>query len=127
MKPPLVLADREVVDARLAAAHQARRIEFPELVAVAAEPVPCVVVPLVSETDGDTVAGKGPERLGQPVVELTLPLAGEERPDLVAAGDELAAVPPGRVLCVGESYTGRIAGVPGVFGRTDLPRRPFPP
>ena len=52
----VLLANGDVVDARLAAPHQAPPVEFPQLVAVAAEPVPRVVVPLVPESDGDAVA-----------------------------------------------------------------------
>ena len=61
--------------------------------------------------------GERPQCLHQPVVELTRPLAGEEGPDLVAAGHELAAVPPDRVLGVGQGHAVRVAGVPGVLGR----------
>src|SRR5262245_60997550 len=119
-KRPLVFADRHVVDARLAAAHQPLPVELPQLVAVAAEPRPRAVVPLVPEADGDAVAGEGPERLHQSVVEFALPLAGEERPDRVAAGHELAAVPPDRVRGVGRGDAVRVAGVPGVLGDTHL-------
>src|SRR5262245_53756883 len=89
---PVLLADRHVVDARLAAEHQPALVELPQLVAVAAEPAARSVAPLVSEPHRDPVVGERPERLDQPVVLFALPLAGEEGADLVAAGQELAAV-----------------------------------
>src|SRR5688572_3428891 len=67
--------DRQVVDAGEAPAHQAVLGELPVLVAVGAEPVPRVVVPLVLEAHGDEVAHEAPELLLQPVVELAVPLA----------------------------------------------------
>src|SRR5271157_1328127 len=66
---------RAVVDARLPPAHQPPIVELPQLVAVAAEPVARVVVPLVLELHSDPLAGECPESLDQAVVELALPLA----------------------------------------------------
>ena len=60
-------------------------VELPVLVAVGAEPVAAVVVPLVGEAHRDAVVGEGPELLDQPVVELARPLALQERDDRVAA------------------------------------------
>src|SRR5262245_65886240 len=61
------LRDRRIVDARDAHAHEALLVELPVLVAVAAEPVIAVVVPLVGEAHCDAVVAKGPELLDQPV------------------------------------------------------------
>ena len=63
------------------AAIRPSRVELPVLVAVGAEPLAGVVVPLVGEAHGDAVVGEGPELLDQPVVELALPLAGQEGDD----------------------------------------------
>src|SRR5690606_10652680 len=69
-EPALVLLDGHVVDARLAATHQARLVELPQLVPVGPEPAALGVVVLVLEPDGDAVVGEGPERLDQPIVEF---------------------------------------------------------
>src|SRR5262245_9622803 len=121
--PPLALADRQVVDARDAQPHQPLRVELPVLVAVAAEPVPAVVVPLVREAHGDAVLAEGPQLLDQPVVELAVPLAPQEGLDRLAPGQELGAVPPAAVDGVGERHAGGVAGVPGVLSEADLLRR----
>src|SRR5262245_12195454 len=73
-EPALVGADLHVVDARLAAAHQTVVRELPELVAVGPEPASGSIVPLVLETNGDPAVRECPERLAQPVVELSFPL-----------------------------------------------------
>jgi hypothetical protein len=41
--------DREIVDARVANAHQPIFVEFPVLVAISPEPIACVVMPLIRE------------------------------------------------------------------------------
>src|SRR5690349_23662440 len=74
----LAFLDRQVVDAGEAAAHQSIGAEFPVLVAIAAEPVAAVIVPLVSKAHGNAIVLECPEFLGQAVVEFTLPLAGKE-------------------------------------------------
>src|SRR4029077_18625358 len=51
--PPLGVLDRDVVDARLPAAHQAVLVELPQLVAVAAPPPAIRVVGLILEPDRD--------------------------------------------------------------------------
>src|SRR5262245_5322225 len=98
---PLVLAValpyRQVIDAGDAQAHQAVLVEFPVLVAVAAEPTPAVVVPFVGEPHRDAVFAESPDFLDQAVVELALPLARQECFDLVAAADEFGAVAPAAV------------------------------
>ena len=98
----LALRDRQVVDAGDARAHQAVLVEFPVLVAVAAEPLAAVVVPLVGEAHGDAVLAEGPEFLDQPVVEFARPFAGQERLDRLAALQELGAVAPAAVRRIGE-------------------------
>src|SRR6185437_152597 len=91
---PLRLAYRDIVDAGLAAAHQSVLVELPQFVSVAAPPLPGHVMRLVLEPHGDPVGGAGPQVLPQRVVQLTLPLGGEEPHDLLAAGDEGTAVAP---------------------------------
>src|SRR2546423_12543814 len=90
----LVRANRQIIDAGDAQAHQAVLVEFPILVAIAAEPVAAVVMPLIGEAHGDAVVAEGPHFLDQPVVELAVPFAGEEGFDLLAALNELGAIAP---------------------------------
>src|SRR5262249_38017584 len=107
----LALLDRHIVDARDAQAHEALLVELPVLVAIAAEPVTAVVVPLVSEAHRDAVVAKGPELLDQPVVELAVPLPPEERLDRLASLQELRAIAPAAVGRVGEGDARGIARV----------------
>src|SRR5216683_892950 len=76
---PVAVLDRRIVDAGDAHAHEAVFVELPVLVAIAAIPVATVVVPLVGEAHGDPVLPEGPEFLDQTVIELTVPLACQER------------------------------------------------
>src|SRR5438067_2366841 len=70
----LGLLDRDVVDARLATAHQAVLVELPQLIAVAAPPMAIRVVGLVLEPDRDPVLAERPQVLAQGIVELAVPL-----------------------------------------------------
>src|SRR4051794_16048130 len=117
---PVRLRDDDVVDARLAPAHQAMLVELPQLVAVAAEPLAGRIVPLVLEANRDPVRPEAPQALAEHVVELTSPLLREERHDLLPPGDELAAVPPERVLRVRQADPLWVAGVPRIFGGLHL-------
>ena len=67
--------DRSIVDAGNAQAHQAVLVEFPVLVAVAAEPITAVVVLLIYKAHGDAVLTERPHFLNQPVVQLAVPFA----------------------------------------------------
>src|SRR5215467_10093215 len=95
-------------------------IELPVLVAVAAEPVPAVVVPLVGETHGDAVVAERPYLLDQPVVELLIPLTLKELLDGLAALKELRAITPAAADGIGQRHLRRIARVPGVLGHARL-------
>jgi 2-keto-3-deoxy-L-rhamnonate aldolase RhmA len=80
----LALFDWQIVDAGDAQTHQAMLVEFPVLVAVAAEPVAAVVVPFIGKAYGDAVLSKGPDLLDQPVVEFMLPFACQKGFDSIA-------------------------------------------
>jgi len=67
VKFAVAFSDRKVVDAGVTLLHQPHRVVEPILVAVGTEPVAAVVMPLVSEADGDTVSGECPEFLDQAV------------------------------------------------------------
>src|SRR5512135_15629 len=119
------LPDWQVVDARDAPPHEAVLVELPVLVAVGAEPVARVVMPLVSKAHRYARFAKGPELLDEPVVELLRPFAPEERDDRVTARKEFDAVAPHAVHGVGERYPLGITGVPGVFGHAHFLSRGF--
>ena len=72
------LFNREIVDAGDTPLHQSVLIKFPVLVAIAAEPVPRVVMPLVSEADSDAVAVKSPELFDEAIVQFIVPFAGKK-------------------------------------------------
>src|SRR5258708_7312759 len=114
------LLDRKIIDARDAQAHQAILVEFPVLVAIAAEPVPAVIVPFIGKADGDAIRMEGPDFLDQPVVELAIPLSRQESFDRLASPEEFGAVAPTTVGSVGERDARRIARVPGILGQTRL-------
>src|SRR5215831_3780426 len=95
-------------------------IELPVLVAVATEPVPAVIVPLVGETHGDAVVAVRPYLLDQPVVELLIPLASKERLNGLAPLEELRAITPAAADGIGQRHPRRIACVPGVLGHARL-------
>src|ERR1700732_1145875 len=101
----VALLDRKIIDARDAQAHQAMLFEFPVLVAIAAEPVPAVIVPFVGKAHGDSARMEGPEFLDQPVVELAVPLSGQKGFDRLASLQEFGAVAPPTVGGVGERDT----------------------
>src|SRR5580700_3101829 len=116
----VALLDRKIIDARDAQAHQAMLIEFPVLVAIAAEPVPTVIVPFVGKADGDSVGMEGPEFLDQPVVELAVPFSCQKGFDRLASLQEFGAVAPTTVGRVAECDARRIARVPGILRQTRL-------
>ena len=69
---------------------------------------------------GDPILAMGPDFLDQPVVSFLRPFADKEGLDLDAAADEFGAVAPFRFRRIGERHLGRLSGVPGVLGHTDL-------
>jgi hypothetical protein len=90
------LAGGQLVDAGKAPRHEPLAVEFPVLVAIAAEPVARVVVPLIGEAHCDAFAGESPELLEQTVVDFLRPLASQEGLDLFAADLEFGAIAPSR-------------------------------
>src|ERR1700675_215763 len=75
------LLDGSIIDAGDSKPHEAMLVEFPVLIAVAAEPITAVIVPLIGEAHRDTVLAKRPDFLDQAVVEFPAPLARQERFD----------------------------------------------
>ena len=75
----------DVIDAGFAPTRQAVVVELPEFVAVAAEPLAGVVVPLVLEAHCDAALVEGPKCLRQPIDTFSLPFPCQELLDLAAA------------------------------------------
>src|SRR5579864_8166743 len=121
----VLLADRQIVDAREAHPHQAVLVELPVLVAVRAEPASRIVAPFIGEANRDAVLMKGPEFLDEPIVELAVPFAGQKRLDRRAPLKELSPVSPPAVFGIGERDARRIARVPAVLGPARLLRCGF--
>src|SRR5215813_7993082 len=106
----LVLFDREIIDAGDPQPHQSMLVELPVLVAIAAEPVPAVVVPLIRKSHRNAVLAKGPDFLDQTIVELAVPFARQECFDGFAPMQKLGAIAPPAVNRVGERDARRFAG-----------------
>src|ERR1700676_4217880 len=78
---PVGFGNRLVVDTGLATPHESAFCELPQLVPIAAKPVPAVVVPFVLEANSHTIVPKTPELFLEPVVELSVPLAAQKLDD----------------------------------------------
>src|SRR5204863_391065 len=85
----IALADRCVIDGCMTLPHQAVLVEFPILVAIRAEPVARIIVPLVGKPNRDAIALVRPKLLDQPVIQFLLPLSGKKGLNLLAAMYEL--------------------------------------
>src|SRR5262245_3223347 len=116
-------SNRQVVDARDSALHEAAIVELPVLVAIGPIPVAAIVMPLIREANGNAVALTGPKLFDEPIVELLGPFACQELPYRVTTCEELGAVAPNAVGCVGKRAAFRIAAVPRVLGHAHLLRR----
>ena len=89
----IALADRCVIDGCMTLPHQAVLVEFPILVAIRAEPVARIIVPLVGKPNRDAIALVRPKLLDQPVIQFLLPLSGKKGLNLLAAMYELGIEP----------------------------------
>src|ERR671916_2844332 len=90
------------------------------IVPLRSPPASLGVAALVLEPHRDPVLGEAPQVLLQPVVELPLPLPGQEVPDRLAPLEELVAVAPLRVLRIRHRHPFGVAAVPRVLGGLDL-------
>jgi hypothetical protein len=61
MKFAFDFPDREVVHAGEPPPHETVVVEFPVLVPISAKPVERIIVPFISEADGNPVTLKGPQ------------------------------------------------------------------
>ena len=99
---PLGLLNWEVVYAGDASLHKSIFIKLPIFIAIGTEPMTGVVMPLVGEADGDSVAMKRPKFFDEPVIQFLVPLSSEKLNDGFAARQEHGAVAPNAILSVGE-------------------------
>src|SRR5262245_52811615 len=121
----LTVFDREIIDAGDPPPHQAFRVELPILVSVAAKPVTGIIVPFIGKAHGDPIVAECPHFLNQPIIELAIPFESEERLDFPGLMHVLGSVSPKAIGGIGDSYAGRIAGVPGILGKAGLLCRGF--
>src|SRR5262245_31569451 len=82
-KRAILLADRLVINRRMACRHQPLRVELPVLVTEGAKPVAGVVMPLVRESNGDAIILERPQFLDQSIVQLAVPFAPKKRDDVL--------------------------------------------
>ena len=68
--------DRQIVDAGKAPPHQAGFIELPVFVAIGAEPVAGIIMPLIGKPDGNSVTVESPQLFDKPVIQFADPFAG---------------------------------------------------
>jgi hypothetical protein len=110
-----VFFDGDIIGTHVSSSHDAFLIVLPVLVAVCPIPLPIFVMPLVLEAHGDAVAGVAPQLLHEAVVQLLLPLAGQELNDGLPPFEELRPVPPLAVHCVRLCNSFGIPGIPPVL------------
>src|SRR5262249_35716223 len=99
-------------------AHQPVLIELPVLVAIAAEPIAAIIVPLVSETNRDSIFAERPNLLDQAVIKLAVPLSCEKCFDFCSTLDKLRSISPHAVDRIRKRDPSGIARVPCVFGHS---------
>src|SRR5215213_5385371 len=85
---------RRIIDAGNTPPHQTALVKLPILIAILSEPAAAIVAPTIGEPHRDAVFAEGPKLFDQAIVEFTIPLAGQEGLDRLAACDEFGAVPP---------------------------------
>src|ERR1700682_1093395 len=116
----VALLDRKIIDARDTQAHQAIVVKFPILVAIAAEPIPAVIVPFIGKADGDPIRVEGPHFFNQPVVQFADPFSRQKCFNRLASPQEFGTVSPPAIGGICERDAGRIARIPGILGQPRL-------
>ena len=69
---------RRIINAGNTGAHQAGFIEFPVLIAVGAEPISRVIMPLIGEAYCNACIMKGPQLFDEAVIEFLCSFAPEK-------------------------------------------------
>src|SRR6202030_54187 len=88
------LADRQIIDRRMAGGCEAVLVELPVLIAIRTKPAARIVMPFVGEADCYPIVSKRPQFLDQTVIKLVRPLAPKKCDDLLPADKELGPVAP---------------------------------
>src|SRR5580693_1738968 len=84
--------DWHIIDAGVAAHHQALGVEFPVLIAIAAKPLAGVIMPFVGKSHRDAWPVAGPQFFDQAVIEFLGPLAQQKLSHLLASNWKLGAI-----------------------------------
>src|ERR1700730_5213645 len=116
----VALLDRKIIDARDTQAHQAKVVKFPVLVAIAAEPIPAVIVPFIGKADGDPIRVEGPHCFNQPVVQFADPFSRQKCFNRLASLQEFGTVSPPAIGGICERDARWVTRVPGILGQTRL-------
>lgn len=116
----ILFANGQVIDARMARAHQPSLVEFPIFVSVRAVPLTRVIVPFVCETYSNSVRIECPDLLDESIIELALPFSFEKCLDLGSSIQEFGPITPAAIFRVREYHACRIAMIPCILGHTHL-------
>jgi hypothetical protein len=87
-------------------------IKLPILVAIGAEPIAAIIMPLVRKTHGNAVVTKGPELLDKPIVKLAAPLADQEGFNCLSTLKKFRSVSPTAI----RTFCAAVSGVKGGSG-----------
>src|SRR5277367_2241159 len=116
----LGLFNWKIIDTGKTPAVESIGIVFPVLISIRTKPVSGVVVPFVSEANGNVITFECPELFDQSIIQLTCPLACKKGYDLFSAGYEFRAISPARIQRVTQTHFLRIARIPTVFSQANL-------
>src|SRR5262249_14598419 len=95
--------------------HYAVLLEFPVFVAIASQPLPTVIVPFICEPHSNAILTKRPHFLNEAIIQLAVPLSGQEGFNFLAPLQKFRPISPAAVGSIGERDFGWIPGIPGVF------------
>lgn len=103
LEPPILLLQLDVVPTHLTLPHYAILPKRPILKTITSLPLHAVVgIPiLVPELHGNLVVREREQFLAKPIILLFLPFGSQKGDDFVMATDELVAVTPDTIRCVG--------------------------
>src|SRR5258708_34603675 len=82
------LVNLQIVYARITVMHDPFSVKLPVFVSIRTEPLPRIIMELISKSNRDSIAIEGPQFLDEPVVQFALPFAHQEAHNLFATVDE---------------------------------------
>src|SRR6185312_12364404 len=123
---PVLLFDREIIDAGVTALHESARIKLPHFVSVRTKPLPGLIVRLVGKADRNSFFIKSPQLFDQAVLEFLRPLPAQEGDDLISAIYKFVAIAPTAIEGVALRNFFRVTRVPVILGGSDLESRSLP-